>query len=110
EVAAIHENLLLNFAGLYSRAEPTYFLRIPHTIHRSRARGHLARGGIVSAEREIEVCRAILPGDVMLPIDVVPELERLGRRDRADALYAEAMSKKNAILAKYPDSANDHND
>jgi tetratricopeptide (TPR) repeat protein len=110
EAAALHEGLLLNFASIYSRAEPAFFLRMPHTIHRLRAKGLLARGDAAAAEREIAACRALMPGDVMLAIDVVPEFERLGNKARADGLYAESMRQKDEILAKYPRSANHHND
>jgi tetratricopeptide (TPR) repeat protein len=107
--AALHERSMLNFMGTYELPEPATHLRLPHTMHRERARGLLAKGDAAAAEREIATCRALLPGDVMLPIDVVPELERRGMKPRADELYDESKHGVQAVLAKYPNSANDHN-
>jgi tetratricopeptide (TPR) repeat protein len=106
--AALQERLLLNRLGLYELA-PVGYLRLPHNLHGARARGLLARGDVAAAEREIALCRALLPGDVTLPINVVPEFERLGNKPRADELYGESKQSVEAALAKYPDSANDHN-
>ena len=102
-------NLMGPFLGLYSFPDESGFVRLPHTLRRNRARGLLARGDVAAAEREIAACRAMLPGDVMLPNDVVPEFERLGNKARADELYAEAMAAQEAVLARYPDSAAHHN-
>jgi tetratricopeptide (TPR) repeat protein len=107
--ASLHERSMLNFMGTYELTEPATHLRLPHSMHRERARGLLAKGDVEAAEREIATCRTLLPGDVMLPIDVVPELERRGMKARADELYDESKHAVEAVLAKYPNSANDHN-
>jgi hypothetical protein len=110
--AAAYERSILSFlefVGAYGFAEQSPYVRLPHTAGRLRAKGLLARGDVAAAEREIAACRAMIPGDVMLAIDVVPEFERLGDRARADALYAEAMAAQEAILKLHPDSASHHN-
>jgi tetratricopeptide (TPR) repeat protein len=107
--AALRERSLFNFSGTYEQGEPAAYLRLPHIVHGERARGLLAKGDVAAAEREIATCRTLLPGDVMLPINVVPELERRGMKARADELYGESKHAVEAVLAKYPDSANDHN-
>jgi tetratricopeptide (TPR) repeat protein len=107
--AALHERSLLNRMGAYELSEPSAHLRLPHNLHRERARGLLAKGDVDAAEREIATCRALLPGDVMLPIEVVPALEHLGKKARADELYDESKKATEAVLAEYPNSANDHN-
>jgi tetratricopeptide (TPR) repeat protein len=107
--ASLHERTLLNFTSGLEFSEPAAYLRLPHTIHRERARGLLEKGDLAGAEREIAAARAVMPGDVMLPIEVVPAFERLGNKARADELYAEAMNAQLAKLAKYPNSSNHHN-
>ena len=107
--ADLGERSLLNFMGVYGLPEPALHLRLPHSVHRQRARGLLAKGDAAAAEREIATCRALVPGDITLAIDVVPEFERLGMKPRADELYGESKRSLDAVLAKYPDSANDHN-
>jgi tetratricopeptide (TPR) repeat protein len=107
--ASLRERLLLNIMGGFELSEPVMYLRWPHTVHRERARGLLAKGDVDAAEREIAACHALLPGDVMLPIDVVAGLEARGMKARADELYAESKRALDAALAKYPGSANDHN-
>lgn len=99
----------LEFVGRFGFVDQTPYVRLPHTAGRLRAKGLLARGDVAAAEREIAACRAMVPGDVMLAIDVVPEFERLGNQARADELYAEAMAAQEAALAAYPDSASHHN-
>lgn len=110
--AAAHERMVLNSLALidmYGFVEQVFYVRLPHNAGRLRAKGLLARGDVATAEREIAVCRALSPGDVMLAIDVVPEFERLGNKARADELYAEAMAAQEAVLTAYPDSAGHHN-
>ena len=107
--AACWERALVNVIAGYELGEPVGYLRLPHNVRRLRARGLIAKGDLEAAEREIAAARAILPGDITLAIDVVPELERRGNKARADELYNEAMRSQEAALAKYPDSANHHN-
>jgi tetratricopeptide (TPR) repeat protein len=104
-----HERATLNYMGVFDLADPVANLRIPHTVHRLRAKGLIEKGDVEGAEREIALCRALLPGDVMLPIDVVPALERAGKKARADELYAESVAAHDAALKRYPTSANHHN-
>lgn len=110
--AAAHERMVLNSLALidtYGFVEQVFYVRLPHTAGRLRAKGLLARGEVAAAERAIAVCRALAPNDVMLAIDVVPEFERLGNKARADELYAEAMAAQEAVLETYPQSAGHHN-
>jgi tetratricopeptide (TPR) repeat protein len=104
-----YERSALNYVAFYDLPDPAAYLRIADTVRRMRAKGMLAKGDVEAAEREIAGSRTALPGDVMMPIDVIPEFERLGKKARADELYADVMGRLDTILAKHPGSANHHN-
>lgn len=81
------------------------YLVVPHLVHRYRARGQLAAGRVDEARRELHLCQTALPGDVDLPIALVPELEKLGRKAEADELFAQAFAVQEKLCADYPQSS-----
>lgn len=81
------------------------YVGVPHLIHRLRARSLAAAGKIDEALREIELCMAAQPGNVDLGAQLVPELERQGRKKEADQLYARQMEPHRKLIADYPRSA-----
>jgi len=85
------------------------YLRAPHQVHLSRARGLAAAGHVEEAMREARLCQAALPCDMEMPIALVPALEKLGRSKEAEEILATASAALEAVLADYPRSAGHHN-
>ncbi len=107
--AALAERaFLLSLLTEVNTLEISDYLTIPHGIHRNRARALLSAGKTEEALREIGLCQALLPGDLELPADVVPELERLGRKIEAADLFAAAWQVHEAVCQRYPRAARHH--
>lgn len=82
----------------------------PYRIPKWRARGFLAEGKVKEALREAEICLELLPGDVELPIHLVPGLEKLGHKKEADQLFERVAAFRDKLCTDYPRSSLDHND
>lgn len=84
-------------------------LSLPAAVHRYRARGLASAGRIDEARREIQRTLELLPGDIDLPILLVPELERHGQSADAEALFSRVYDVYARLCADYPQSASSHN-
>jgi tetratricopeptide (TPR) repeat protein len=78
---------------------------VPATLHRWRARGLLQAGKVDDALREAAVTTAYLPGGVNLAIDLVPDLERKGRKKEAGQLFTDALALHEGLIRDYPRAA-----
>jgi tetratricopeptide (TPR) repeat protein len=89
--------------------EQQAYLGVPHYIHRLRARDLAAAGKLDEARKEITFCQAILPGNVDLPIQLVPELEKGGLKKDADDVFNRALAVNQKVCTDFPRSAWAHN-
>jgi hypothetical protein len=89
--------------------EQQSYLGVPHYIHRLRARGLAAAAKMEEARKEIAFCQSILPGNVDLPILLVPELEKGGLKKAAEALFDQTLAVNQKVCADFPRSAWAHN-
>ena len=62
-----------------------------------------------AAQQQIKACYNLLPDDIEVAIDIVPDLEKLGRKKEADAMFAECFATQQELCVRFPDSANQHN-
>lgn len=92
-----------------SFARTEAYLNVPSWVHYYSARGLLARGKVDEALKEAEICLTALPGDVDIPIDLVPDLEKRGRKEEAAKLYSRAAAVYEELCREYPKSAWAHN-
>jgi len=77
--------------------------------HTARARGHLAAGDVDRAAAEARIAAGLLPGDVDLPIALVPELAGAGAVRQAEELFAAVFDRLEAVCRRYPRAASYHN-
>jgi tetratricopeptide (TPR) repeat protein len=84
------------------------YLRRACLIHKTRARGLIALGNIDEALEEIRLSCAALPGEVELALDIVPLLEKAGRPQAADRLFAEVFAANRAVCSDFPRSGEHH--
>jgi hypothetical protein len=85
------------------------YLTVPHAVHVNRACGLAAAGQLDEVRKEADAALALLPGDVDLPLALVPELTKRGRKAEADDLYARVVGTHEKVLAEYPRCAGSHN-
>ena len=100
------ERLLLSILKTSSAFVQTEgYLKLPHLVHKSRARGLIAKGNVDAAIPEIWLSYEALPGDVPLAEDLVPELREVGREDVADQLFEKVYQQLVAVARDFPDSS-----
>jgi hypothetical protein len=87
-----------------SFVEPTAYLIVPEAVHVYRARGLLAAGKIEEAYKEVTANLAAMPGNVELAIKIVPDLEKLGKKKEADAVYETVRGSFEKLIKDYPNS------
>src|SRR5439155_20978707 len=78
-------------------------------VHRQRARGLAAAGRLDEALAEAVVCLDLHPLHTELPIALVPELEKRGRKKEAEEMFARASAEHEKLCRAYPQSAWAHN-
>jgi tetratricopeptide (TPR) repeat protein len=92
-----------------SFVEPTAYLFVPESVRVYRARGFLAQGKIDEALREANANLDVMPGNIDLAIKLVPELDRLGKKKEAEAMFAKVRDAWVKLAKDYPSSAYAHN-
>ncbi|MBP90070.1 MAG: hypothetical protein CMJ64_25740 [Planctomycetaceae bacterium] len=89
--------------------DQTSYVRIPHLVHRSRAKGLLAQGNASGAILEVRHCQQIWPGELNVVEECIPLLDAGGRKADADELFTEAYSRIEKTCRLFPNSALHHN-
>jgi tetratricopeptide (TPR) repeat protein len=90
-------------------AEPAAYLLAPESVRVLRARGYLGKGEIDKAEREAFASLEVVPGNVELAIKLIPELNKLGKKKQADAIFGKMSEPWEKLCKDYPNSAFAHN-
>ena len=85
--------------------EPRAYLTVPELARTFRLRAMVAAGKTDAALAEATRSLDVLPGNVELAIDFVPELEKAGRKTEADAMYARVRDAYAAAIKDFGSSA-----
>jgi tetratricopeptide (TPR) repeat protein len=101
---------LLYLEWNHGMAKTGKYLLLAHQVHHQQARILLASGRVRDSLREIEACRALLPCNVNLAVDLVPELQRSGNKEQADTLFAKVWADLSQVSKDYPKCAMLHHD
>jgi tetratricopeptide (TPR) repeat protein len=89
--------------------DQTSYVRIPHLVHRSRAKGLLAQGNASDAILEVRHCQQMWPGELNVVEECIPLLDASGRKADADELFDSAYSRIEKTCRLFPNSALHHN-
>jgi tetratricopeptide (TPR) repeat protein len=101
--AAYHERVrLVNLDWNLGRVRTGLYLVLSHRVHHQQARAALTAGRLEDARKEIRLCQTLLPGNIDLPIAVVPELEAKGLKKDADQLFQSVFDVHAGLCADYP--------
>lgn len=110
QAAADYERFLLScLRPSISMVDVKSYLLVPRIIHYHRALAYLQQRKVDDAVREARQALAAAPGAIDIATDIVPGLDRLGRRAEADALFHAALQVQEAVCRDYPQSATHHN-
>lgn len=88
-----------------SYVEGYAYLTVPQSVRSSEARGLIAAGKVEEGLAVVRECLTVMPGNSDLAIGVVPDLEKLGRKADADAVFRRVWDAYNGVLKDHPESA-----
>jgi predicted Zn-dependent protease len=110
KAADAHEQSMLRCLRASTNfVNPAAFAIVPAQIYRLRASGWLAAGKLDEASQQIDLCLKVSPGNVDLSIALVPELERLGHKKEATALFERTLAVYEKVCRDYPRCSWAHN-
>jgi tetratricopeptide (TPR) repeat protein len=84
--------------------ELSAYMNVPHDLLVYRARAALAAGKTDDALALAREVQSVTPGHIELVTGMVPELERLGKKEHANELFDRAWAAHRKVLADYPAS------
>ena len=105
----IEQSMLRCLRTYTSFVQASAYATIPSNVHQLRAQGLLAAGDFEAAKRHIDLALAAAPGNVELPIALVPALERSGHKKEAAALFERCLGAYAKVCQDYPRCAWAHN-
>ena len=99
---AIH--YLLRTPGI-SYVEGYAYLTVPQAVRVHTARGLVAAGKVDEGIALANDCLKAMPGNVDVPLGMVPLLEKADRKKDADALFRQVWDVYRGLIKEHPDSA-----
>jgi len=109
KAAALWEQRMLNcLQNNWFFTDIGSYVRIPHLVHQTRAKGLLAQGRLDEALGELQFCRLIWPGHPGVAEEFVPALDAAGRPAAAE-IFDEAFALLDETCRVFPASAMHHN-
>jgi tetratricopeptide (TPR) repeat protein len=99
------DDLRTNFHLVHDRD----YLVTPSMIHRLRAAAEMDAGRFEAAEKHVQQALVALPGETDLSEELVPRLEKAGRQQQADQLFAKVFGVYAEGVQAYPECALLHN-
>jgi tetratricopeptide (TPR) repeat protein len=103
------QSMLRCFHSYTSFVSSAGYVNVPAQIHQLRASGLLAAGNIEAALKQAQLALDDAPGYVDAIIALVPEMERLGHKKEATALFERCNGTYEKVCRDYPRCAWAHN-
>ncbi len=108
--AEAHERAMLRvLRSTTSFLMPSAYLGVPALIHRYRANGLVAAGKVPEALKEADAALTVLPSGLDIAIYLIPQLEGMGRKEEAAALYRRTRAIHEQLCKDFPRSPLGHN-
>jgi Flp pilus assembly protein TadD len=95
--------------GYINYVQPAAYVGVPAFVHRLRATGDAAAGKLDDARREAAAALAGLPGDTNVPIALIAELDKAGKKKEADELFDQSLAAQEKLCQDYPSCSWGHN-
>lgn len=109
EISLLHAMTVHLSAGAYRFRDPIAYLALPYRLHLAAALMALSSADDMAMNREIQACRDLVPDDITLAIELVPELEKHGHKAEAEDLFNQSLQTQQNLCDRYPQSAARHN-
>ncbi len=110
QAAEAFEQSMLRCLNTYTHfVQSGAYAGVPAQVHQLRARALLIAGKFEQAQQQIDLALAASPGNVELPIALVPDLERCGHKKEAAALFDRCFAAYEKVCEDYPRCAWAHN-
>ncbi|MEK6237555.1 MAG: hypothetical protein N2C14_22850, partial [Planctomycetales bacterium] len=87
----------------------TAYLVLPQAVYRAKAQASLKKGDVENAMKFARQSASYLPEDSKLPLEIVPELDRLGQTKEADELFELTYQALDGVIQKHPNAATRRN-
>ena len=101
--ALYHQRVCLLCLGYnLGMISPSLSMILAHRVCREQARAHLAAGRIEDARLTIRQCLDLLPGNLDLPVALVPALQAKGLKVDGDKLFDSVFGMYEKLIADYP--------
>jgi len=109
--ASLFEKSLIGYLrnDLVTFIDSSAYIQVPQTVVQLRARAALAAGKIDDGLKLLNESLDVLPGDIELVIQSLPELEKAGRKKDADELFRRVYQRYRELTGDYPNSSFAHN-
>lgn len=85
------------------------YVHVPALVHLNRARAFAAAGKFDEARKAAELALTLTPGNINVPIQLVPVLDKAERKADADALFSQVLAVHEKLCGEFPRSAVQHN-
>jgi tetratricopeptide (TPR) repeat protein len=109
QAANYQERTLLVCLGNVYFIRAGAYLSVPAAVHLIQAKALLAQKKVEDALKETQRCLESLTGDLEMVINIVPDLEKLGRKAEASKLFTHVFDHFEKVCKAYPKSAQNHN-
>lgn len=109
QAAAWHEQYRLQCLKLSTGMVAEGYLIHTHRTHFAWMQGCLADGRLDDALRHARRCYAVLPGNISPAIELVPALDKAGRKQQADEVFAGYFALTRSACERFPDNSSHHN-
>ena len=97
--------LLSMLSGVNNYSLFDHYLADPELIHRTRAKVLLAAGKPDAAVAELRRVLVLLPGNVRMIEEFLPQLEKTDQKGAADKLFDEVAQRYERVIRDYPQTA-----
>jgi tetratricopeptide (TPR) repeat protein len=110
KAAALWEQRMLNcLQENWFFVDQTSYVRIPHLVHKARAKGLLDEGKVDEAIDQLRMCQQIAPANLAVAEEFVIGLEEAGKTDAANEVFERAYSMIEETCQLFPNSPLHHN-
>jgi tetratricopeptide (TPR) repeat protein len=109
EAELLRSSIVHLAAGAFTFVDPTSYLALTLRQHAAAAHAALLSANTPAMEQQIEAALRLVPTDITIAIELVPDLEKRGEKQKADALFDRCLTEQKEHSQRSPNAATWHN-